>query len=309
MFPVGMQGVGPMEMESSRYYIARMNQKSDHKTALITGASSGIGFHLAREFAKHGHSLVLVAPELAELEQISTQLQREFSVGVQPLAADLTDEDAPQSVYDRTVGRGLEIAILVNNAGLGQRGKFWENPPARDIEMIRLNVEATVRMSRLFLPAMLARGEGRVLNTASIAGFEAGPNLAVYHATKAFVLSLSESLAEELKETGVTITALCPGPTDTDFFPKAEMVDTKAFQKANLMAPQDVAEAGYAALMKGERIIVPGAINKMMVAGRRILPESVQAKMNESMYEETDPSERKRERGDKEMEAAAKSKK
>ncbi|HEU5078959.1 MAG TPA: SDR family oxidoreductase [Opitutaceae bacterium] len=282
-----------------------MNPNSDLRTTLVTGASSGIGLHLAREFAKNGHSLVLVAPVLSELEQVATQIQREFSVGVQPLAADLATEEGPQSVYERTVGRGLDVHILVNNAGLGQRGKFWENPPERDITMIRLNAEAMVRMTRLFLPPMLARSMGRILNTASIAGFEPGPLLAVYHATKAFVLSFSESLAEELKNTGVTLTALCPGPTDTDFFPKAEMVDTKAFQKSNLMAPQDVARAAYEATMSGERVIVPGAMNKILVAGRRLMPEAMQAKKNEAMYAETNPSERKRERGDKEQQAAA----
>jgi short-subunit dehydrogenase len=198
-------------------------------------------------------------------------------------------------IFDEIAQSGAGIDILVNNAGLGQRGKFWENPADRDIAMIRLNVEAVVRLTRLFLPRMLERRSGRILNTASVAGFEPGPNLAVYHATKAFVLSLSESLATELEHTGVTLTALCPGPTDTDFFPKAEMVDTPAFQKANLMAPQSVAEAAYDALMKGERIIVPGALNKAMVATRRLLPESAQAKKNEKLYSETDPAERKRE--------------
>src|SRR5207237_1481032 len=132
---------------------------------------------------------------------------------------------------------------------LGQRGKFWENPAERDIAMIRLNVEAVVRLTRLFLPPMLQRQHGRILNTASIAGFEPGPNLAVYHATKAFVLSLSESLATELQDTGVTLTALCPGATDTDFFEKADMVNTRIFQKGNVMAPRDVAEAAYKAAM------------------------------------------------------------
>lgn len=161
--------------------------------------------------------------------------------------------------------------------------------------MLRLNIEAVVRLTRLFLPPMLQRHSGRILNTASVAGFEPGPNLAVYHATKAFVLSLSESLATELADTGVTMTALCPGPTDTDFFPKAEMVDTPAFQKASVMPPQEVAEAAYAALMKGERVIIPGAMNKAMVATRRILPESAQARKNEKLYSDTDPAKRKRE--------------
>ena len=183
----------------------------------------------------------------------------------------------------------MRVDILVNNAGHGQKGKFWEIPIERDLSILRLNVEAPLRLTKLFLKPMLARGGGRILNVASVAGFEAGPNFAVYHASKAFVLSWSEALAEELENTNITLTALCPGPTDTDFFEKADMVDTRAFQKANLMPPQPVAEAGYKGLMSGDRIVVPGAMNKAMVFSRRFLPKAAQAKMNEALYEEVDP--------------------
>jgi short-subunit dehydrogenase len=283
-----------------------MNAKNNSpETVLVTGASSGIGYHLAREFAKHGHRLVVVAPVASEIEQRAAEIDREFGVQVLPLAKDLTEENAAEEIADAVAANGLTIDILVNNAGLGQRGRFWENPPERDIEMVRLNVEAVVRLTRAFLPPMIERGHGRILNTASVAGFEPGPLMAVYHATKAFVLSLSESLATELQDTGVTLTALCPGPTDTDFFPKAEMIDTPAFQKAPVMAPQEVAEAAYTALMKGERVIVPGAINKTMVAARRLTTEATQAKKNEKQYSDTDPSKRKRERGEVEAKEAA----
>jgi uncharacterized protein len=276
------------------------------ENVLITGASSGIGLHLAREFARHGHSVVLVAPDADEIESAAAEIEREFGVRAIGIPADLAVEDGPQAVFDEISDDGIPIDILANNAGLGQRGKFWETSAERDIEMLRLNVEAVVRLTRLFLPPMIERRRGRILNTASVAGFEPGPNLAVYHATKAFVLSFSESLATELADTGVTLTALCPGPTDTDFFPKAEMVDTPAFQKAHVMGPQPVAEAAYAALMRGDRIIVPGAANKTMVASRRILPISAQSKMNEKLYTETDPAKRKRERGDVEAREAEK---
>jgi uncharacterized protein len=283
-----------------------MTTKSNSGTALITGASSGIGYHLAREFARHGHPLIIVAPVIADLERVSMEIEREFTVGVQPLAKDLSQERGPEEIFDILSSSDTRVDILVNNAGLGQRGKFWENPPGRDITMLRLNVEAVVRMTRLFLPPMIERRRGCILNTASIAGFEPGPNLAIYHATKAFVLSLSESLATELKGTGVTMTALCPGPTDTDFFDKADMIDTPAFQRANLMAPQAVAKAAYDAVMSGDRLVVPGAINKTMVAARRLLPESAKAKKNQKLYTEMDPAERKRQRGVKENAAAAK---
>jgi short-subunit dehydrogenase len=292
------EGVAPMGAARRRVLqsvrINAPNPKSE--TVLIAGASSGIGYELAREFAKHGHPLAIVAPLAAELELAAATLEREFGVMAWPLAHDLMKEDAPEEILDRLAREGRQVDILVNSAGLARRGKFWVNPAGRDIEMIRLNVEVDVRLTRLFLPPMLERRHGRILNTASVAGFDPGPNLAVYHATKAFVLSLSESLATELEGTGVTLTALCPGPTDTDFFPKADMVDTPAFQRANVMGPHPVAEAAYAGLMKGERLVVPGALNKAMVASRRILPESAQAKMNEKLYTQTSPRKRKRER-------------
>lgn len=273
------------------------------EAALITGASSGIGLHLAREFARHGHPLVLVAPVQSELDAVAAQIRADFAVGVHAFAHDLREESSTEALFERLAAVGLIPAIVVNNAGLGRWGHFWEIPLAEDISMIRLNIEAPVRLAKRALPLLLQRGGGRILNTASIAGFEPGPLLAVYHATKAFVLSWSEALATELADTSVSVTTLCPGPVDTDFFPKADMIDTGAFQKAWVMAPQDVAAAAYAGLMAGDRIVVPGAINKAMVFSRRILPESTQAKINEKLYQRTDPAERKRERGDLEAEA------
>lgn len=275
-------------------------------TVLITGASSGIGLALAREFAKHGHPLVIVAPIKAELDQIAVQLRNSFGVTVRAVALDLSDERAADQLFDQLMSDGIGIEILVNNAGLGQRGNFWETTLDRDIEMIRVNVEAPIRVTKRFLPSMVARRHGRILNTASIAGFEPGPLLAVYHATKAFVLSWSEALTTELKDgdTGVSVTTLCPGPVDTDFFSKADMLDTKVFQKGNVMGPQEVAAAAYEALMKEERLIVPGMTNKAMVFGRRFLSESAQARMNEKMYEEVEPQDRKRSRGDIESKEA-----
>ena len=264
------------------------------ETALITGASSGIGLHLAREFARHTHPLVLVAPVQAELSSLASELTAEFNVPVRVIAKDLEQPESAQEIFDELSSAAVQVDILVNNAGHGQKGKFWEIPIERDLSILRLNVEAPLRLTKLFIEPMLARGRGRILNVASVAGFEAGPNFAVYHASKAFVLSWSEALAEELENTNITLTALCPGPTDTDFFEKADMVDTRAFQKANLMPPQPVAESGYKGLMSGDRIVVPGAMNKAMVFSRRFLPKTAQAKMNEALYEEVDPEDIKR---------------
>jgi uncharacterized protein len=274
------------------------------ETALITGSSSGIGFHLAHEFARNGHPLVLVAPVQAELEDVARKIMTEHGVSVTVIAKDLEKESAAQEIFDELRRNAMDVHILVNNAGHGFRGKSWEIPIENDISMVRLNIEAVLRLTKLFLPPMLQRERGRILNTASVAGFEPGPLLNVYHSTKAFVLSWSEALAVELEKTGVTVTALCPGPTDTDFFPKAGMLETKAFQKASVSAPQDVAKAGYEGLMKEELFVVPGGMNKALVAARRILSEGAQAKINQSFYRDVSPEDQKRERGDFEREAA-----
>ncbi|MFL6542585.1 MAG: SDR family NAD(P)-dependent oxidoreductase [Chthoniobacterales bacterium] len=274
-----------------------------NETVLITGSSSGIGMHMAHEFARNGHPLVLVAPVEAELREVAQQL-KQFNGGADAIviAKDLEQSNAAQEIFDELKRRNIDIEILVNNAGHGQLGNFWEIPLERDLSVLRLNIEAVVRMTKLFLPPMLARKRGRILNTASVAGFEPGPRLALYHATKAFVLSLTESLASELEQTGITVTALCPGPTDTDFFPKADMMETRAFQHA--MAPQDVAVAAYKACMSGQRVIVPGGMNKVLVGARRVLSEEAQAKLNEKFYDELPAEKQKYDRGDMETKAA-----
>ncbi len=274
--------------------------KSPFPKTLITGASSGIGYHLAQEFAAHGHSLVLVAPDEEELQSIADEISNEHGVPIDVIAVDLRDPGSIERI-EETADQSIEI--LVNNAGHGKRGNAWEISLEDDISMVKLNIVAVLRLTNLFLPTMVARGAGRILNTASVAGFEPGPGYAVYSATKAFVLHYSESLATELKDTGVTVTALCPGPTDTDFFLKADMLETRSFQQANLMAPQDVAKAGYAAAMRGDRVIVPGAANKAMVFMRRLIPESLQAKLNEVLTSDAPPEKQTRERGDKEARA------
>lgn len=272
--------------------------------ALITGASSGIGLHLAREFARHGHPLVLVAPVESELREIAANLAEQHQVDVHIIATDLERDGAAQQIYDELSRHVIDVHILVNNAGHGYLGKSWEISIERDISMVRLNIEAPLRLTKLFLRPMLQREHGRILNTASVAGFEPGPLLNVYHSTKAFLVSWSEALAVELEGTGVTVTALCPGPTDTDFFPKAGMLGTRIFQKGKVSAPQDVARAGYEALMKGELFVIPGLSNKMLVTSRRILTEHAQAKLTQKFYEEVPRYERERERGDIEKEAA-----
>lgn len=250
---------------------------------------------------------MLVAPVKAELQEIAARLRQKHGVEVHVIAKDLERDSAAEEIYDELKRQVVDVHILVNNAGRGYLGKSWEVSIEQDISMVRLNVEAPLRLTKLFIRPMLQRERGRILNTASIAGFEPGPLLNVYHSTKAFLVSWSEALAVELEGTGVTVTALCPGPTDTDFFPKAGMLGTRVFQKGKVSAPQDVARTGYEALMKGELFVVPGVANKMLVASRRILSEHAQAKLNQKFFEEVPRYERERERGDIEKEAADRS--
>ena len=243
----------------------------------------------------------------SELRAIAAKLVEQHGIDVCVVAKDLERESAAQELYDELNRDVIDVHILVNNAGQGFLGKFWDIPIERDISMLRLNVEAPLRLTKLFVRPMLQREHGRILNTASVAGFQPGPFLNVYHSTKAFLLSWSAALAVELEGTGVSVTALCPGPTDTDFFPKAGMLGTRLFQKGKVAAPQDVAKAGYEALMNGDLFIVPGLKNKMFVSSRRILTERAQARLNRKAFEEVPRSERERERGDIEKESAERS--
>jgi short-subunit dehydrogenase len=272
----------------------------DTTTVLITGASSGIGLHLAHQFAGGHKRLILVAPDADELDLVAAELQGKYGADVTTIAEDLEDPLSAQRILEGVRARGWDVDVLVNNAGHGFKGAFADVPIATHLSILRLNVEAVLRMTAAFLPAMVNRGRGRLLTTASIAGFEPGPTMAVYHASKAFVLSWSEAIATELAGSGVTVTALCPGPTDTDFFPKGDMEQSVAFQKANLMDPGEVARAGYEATMAGDRVVVVGAVNKAMVFSRRFMSETMQAKLNEKMYENVHEDAVHRHRGDKE---------
>lgn len=270
---------------------------------MITGAGSGIGLALAREFAKNNHPLILTSRLAEDLQRVAAELRHEHGAEVQTFAADLERPEAVRALFGAAQEEPPDI--LVNDAGLGYRGRFWEIPLENQLSIIRVNIEAVTRLTYLFLPQMIQNNRGGVLNVASVAGFEPGPLLAVYHASKAYVLSFTEALATELQETELKVSALCPGPTDTDFFPKAGMENTKAFQKGHVMSPQEVAEIGYASFMKGNRTIVTGGMNKTMVFLRRFMSEGGQAKKMGKYYEEVEPAERTRHRGDVELKKAA----
>lgn len=256
------------------------------KYALITGASTGIGKALAFEFARDGYDLVLVSSNWEELLHAAQEVKaiRE-GIQVEVIAKDLAAPNSPHELFDELKGRGIVIDSLVNDAGVGKRGEFVGSSLESDIEIVRLNVEALIRLTKLFLPLMLERNEGGILNVGSIAGFQPGPFLAVYHASKAFIVSFTEALAEELKDSRIRITCLCPGPTATHFFSRAEMESARIVQHGNVMTPQEVAEAGYRAFMDGERVFIPGLINKTVTFMRRVMPRALQAKINKKMYE------------------------
>lgn len=248
--------------------------KSKHtgQTALITGASSGIGHEFARVFAEEGFDLILVSRQQDVLEHVAREVAGQYGVKATPIACDLFDPQAAQQLYQEVQQRGLKVDVLVNNAGQGQWGALTETDLNRQLDIIQLNISSLVSLTYLFLQDMQARGEGRILNVSSIAGRIPHPRMAVYAATKAFVFSFSEGLRRELKDTGITVTTLLPGVTESDFFSKADMEHTVAgrMSKAD---PHSVAEAGYEALMDEDDKVVAGVMNKLQVATMNILPE------------------------------------
>jgi short-subunit dehydrogenase len=255
------------------------------QTALITGASSGIGRDLAELFAQGGDNVVLVARNADRLGEIAAELQTRFHVSAVAVPIDLSDPAAPEELYRLMEEQGIAIDTLVNNAGFGTNGPFAKSDPVEQLQMLQVNVAALTHLTRLFLPAMLRRKRGRVLNVASTAAFQPGPLMAVYYASKAFVLSFSQAIASELKRTGVTVTALCPGPTTTDFQRRAGIQNSRLFQ-ANTMTSMDVAKAGYRGLSKGKTLVIPGLKNKVMAIAVRLTPRalvtSIAKKLNSS---------------------------
>lgn len=245
-------------------------------TALVTGASSGIGMEISRKLARRGYRLVIVARDRERLCAAAGILRREGAAQVLPLAVDLARPYAAEEVVRYLRRKKLPVDILVNNAGFGQGGRFWETGPTRIRNMLRVNIEALTFLTRLLLPGMLRRGRGRVLNLASTGGFVPGPYNAVYCATKAYVLSLSRALAVELEGSGVTVTALCPGGTDTRFAGQADMENTVLF-RLGVMEPRQVADIGYRAMEKGRSVIVAGLRNKLMMLMVRLAPMDMAA--------------------------------
>ncbi len=249
------------------------------KTALITGATAGIGYELAKCFARDGHDVILVARTEERLRAVAEELEQVFKIKAHAHPADLSQPIAPQQIFDALTAQNLRVDFLVNNAGFGTNGRFTETSLHTELEMIQVNVSALVALTKLFLPDMVTRKSGRVMNVASTAAFQPGPYMAIYCATKAFVLSFSEAIATELQGTGVTVTAVCPGATSTEFQARSGTEDIPLIKSklSSVMKAEPVAQIGYKAMMRGERVCVTGLMNRVAAEAVRFAPRSLSA--------------------------------
>ena len=259
----------------------------ERKTALITGASSGIGMELARIFARENHNLVLVARSGDKLRQLASELEKAHSTRSLILAVDLSEPGAAAYVSDQTTRAGIQVDVLVNNAGFGQYGPFAENDLEECLRQIQLNVTTLTHLTRLYLPDMVERGSGKILNVASTAAFQAGPLMAVYYATKVYVLHFSEAIANELKASGINVTCLCPGVTTTGFHQRANMMNSRLLQVGS-MDPRTVAEDGYRALMAGKPLVVSGFKNWLVAQSVRFAPRHIVTAIARKLQESRD---------------------
>jgi len=245
------------------------------KVALITGASIGLGEQFAHLFAREGHDVILVARSVAKLEALAAKLQQEHSIQAHVLPADLGTSGAAEKLFENVTARGLEVEFLVNNAGFGSTGLFLDQALTSEAEMVDLNCTSLLKLTHLFAQPMRARKRGRVLNIASAAAFQPGPFMATYFATKAFVVSFSEALAYELKDSGVTVTCHCPGATLTGFAQRAGNEKSRLFQRPGVATAQEVAAHAYRAMMKGQVLAIHGTMNWIGVQAVRFSPRAM----------------------------------
>jgi short-subunit dehydrogenase len=244
-------------------------------TALITGASGGIGLELAREFARDKYDLVLVARSADKLDHLKKELEKEHGITARVCVMDLADPSTPGSIYEFLAREKIEIDYLINNAGFGDYGFFRDVDWVKTEQMIQVNITALTHLSRLLLPDMIRRNKGGIMNVASTAGFLPGPLMSVYYATKAYVLSFSEALANELKSTGVKVSVLCPGPTSSGFQAMAGLQTARLIRFKIMASPVDVARYGYQSLIRNKTIAIPGLLNKMTPYMVRLMPRKV----------------------------------
>jgi uncharacterized protein len=261
-------------MDSKTREIKRMRN-----TALITGASNGIGYELANVLAEKGNDLVLVARSQGKLDILARDLEEKFKINVHSIGKDLSEPGSAKEVYEELKLKNISVNYLVNNAGSGDYGFFSNSDWKRQEQMINLNITTLVHLTWLFLPDMINRKSGRILNLASTASFQPGPTMSVYFASKAFVLSFSEAINNEVREHGVTVTALCPGATMSGFQAAAYSKEGKVFEGKNFPTSRDVAEFGYKAMMKGKAVAIHGLKNSILANSVRFAPRSLVVKV------------------------------
>ncbi|HEX8231246.1 MAG TPA: SDR family oxidoreductase [Chloroflexia bacterium] len=248
------------------------------KTALVTGASGGIGYELARLLARDGYNLVLVARSADKLNEMKQHYEARAGIRVHVIVKDLAQPSAPQEIFDELQREGIAVDVLVNNAGFTEFGKFVETSLEKELQLMQVNIVTLTHLTKLFLPGMVERGWGKVLNLASTAAFFPGPLMAVYYASKAYVRSFSEALWVELEGTGVTVTVLCPGPTETGFQKRGNMEDSRLVAGRKIMDARTVARIGYRAMMKGRMLVVTGLRNWVNVEATRFIPDKMLAR-------------------------------
>ncbi|MBO3457485.1 SDR family oxidoreductase [Aetokthonos hydrillicola Thurmond2011] len=255
------------------------------QTALITGASGGIGYEFAKLFAQDGYNLVVIARSGQKLTQIAHDFKQKYGIEVKAIAKDLAIPTAAEEIFTQLQQESIKVDVLVNNAGFASYGLFQENDITKELEMMQVNMVTLTHLTWLFLKDMIGQGYGRILNLASTAAFQPGPLMAVYYATKAYVLSFSEAIANELEGTGVTVTALCPGPTESGFQQRAAMEDSKLVSGQKIMDAETVAQIGYRSLLEGKTVVIPGLKNKILAESIRFTPRKVVTKLVRIMQE------------------------
>lgn len=254
-------------------------------TALITGASSGIGLELAKIVEGNRINLLLIARSEDKLKALASELQSEYGVQIKVLVKDLSNPESANDIYDYCKVNSIQVKYLINNAGFGDYGKFHEIGLERQIQMINVNIGSLVTLTRLFLPEMVRSKSGKILNTASIAAVLPGPLMAVYYASKAFVLHFSEAIGNELSGSGVTVTCLCPGGTETNFFNEANAKESAFAKGKTFISPEKVAKYGFDSMMKGKQVAIHGFTNYLMVNSVRFFPRKVVTKVSRQLSE------------------------
>ena len=254
-------------------------------TALITGASNGIGLELAKVHASKGGDLVLVARNKTKLDELKAELESQFKVSVYTIGKDLSANNSAQEVYDETTKQNIQIDYLINNAGFGDFGMFAETEWNKELQMINLNITTLTQFTKLYLQDMVKRKSGKIMNVASTAAFQSGPTMAVYYATKAYVLSFSEAVDNEVSGKGVTVTTLCPGPTESGFQAAAAMEESNLVKGKKLPTAKEVAEYGYSSMMKGKTVAIHGMMNWIMANSVRFTQRALVVKLTRKIQD------------------------